>query len=586
MISVNRVVALLSVALLMMLCPGDSFAESPNPDHGSQHDGHFVDPNAVVDVDFVVNGMAWASAYTGESRMVQSPAAWSFPGENAEDLGYSVASAGDVNGDGFDDLIVGANYFSDRDGRAMVFHGSQIGLGDFPLWVEEPNHIGAEFGRSVARAGDVNNDGYSDVIIGGHLFSDGENDVGGAWVYLGSSVGLAPTPAWTQEGDQASARYGFSVASAGDVNGDGFDDVIVGSPDWKNLSDDIVGHVWVYHGSSSGLATMPSWDFAGSQAGGELGYSVATAGDVNGDGFSDVIVGQRGYDNPEIAEGRAVVFLGAPNGLEMAPAWDVESNIAHTFFGASVASAGDVNSDGFSDVIIGAPLFNSASGAAYVYLGSGSGLATTATWSVVGDQTIADLGLSVASAGDVDADGFDDVILGAPRYDNGESNEGRVYLYRGTAAGLELTPTWTEESNTSNVQFGRAVASAGDVNGDCGRDVAVGAPFSSPGGSAFVYHGTPTDTDGDGLCDRWELRGVDLDSDLTIDFDLPSLGADHEHKDLFIEIDAMRDRAPAPSAVNAVVASFASVPNNLIDNPDNQDGITMHVTVDDTEIPP
>jgi hypothetical protein len=285
----------------------------------------------------------------------------------------------------------------------------------------------------VATAGDVNGDGFSDVIVGAHAYSNGEDIEGRAFVYHGSAAGLATTPAWTAEGNQDFAYFGGSVATAGDVNGDGYSDVIVGAA--------TVGRAFVYHGSGAGLATTAAWTAESNQAFAGFGGSVATAGDVNGDGFSDVIVGAGGYDNGEANEGRAFVYHGSGAGLATTAAWTAEGNQDFADFGFSVATAGDVNGDGFSDVIVGARTYDNGEaneGRAFVYHGSAAGLATTSDWSAESDQADADFGW-VATAGDVNGDGFSDVIVGAPRYDNGETDEGRAFVYHGSATtGIEV----------------------------------------------------------------------------------------------------------------------------------------------------
>jgi hypothetical protein len=172
------------------------------------------------------------------------------------------------------------------------------------------------------------------------------------FVYHGSATGLSTTPSWTAESNQAGAQFGYSVSSAGDVNGDGFSDVIVGAPEFDSPEAN-EGRVFVYHGSATGLSTTPSWTAESNQAGARFGWSVSSAGDVNGDGFSDVIVGAPEFDSPELNEGRVFVYHGSATGLSTTPSWTAESNQAGARFGYSVSSAGDVNGDGFSDVIVG-----------------------------------------------------------------------------------------------------------------------------------------------------------------------------------------------------------------------------------------
>jgi hypothetical protein len=164
------------------------------------------------------------------------------------------------------------------------------------------------------------------------------------------------------ESNQVSARLGQSVASAGDVNGDGYADLGVGAP-----SNSSTGKVYVYHGSASGLIASANWSAVGEDIGNIFGFSVATAGDVNGDGFSDLAVGGPGYNGDT---GKAYVYHGSPSGLSLTPDWSAVGEANGNFFGESVASAGDVNGDGYSDLAVGAPQHNNATGKAYVYNGS------------------------------------------------------------------------------------------------------------------------------------------------------------------------------------------------------------------------
>ena len=503
-----------------------------------------------------------AYVYLGSASGLSPDAAWSVEGNNATaELGSSVASAGDVNGDGYSDVVIGAPYYDAdlmNEGRAFVYLGSASGLSATAAWTAEGNQFGASFGNSVASAGDVNGDGYSDIIVGAWVYNTTQTNAGRAYVYLGSASGLAATPAWTADGDQNEGRFGNSVASAGDVNGDGYSDVIVGAymydngetnegrayvylgsssgpastPAWigecnmngayfgncvasagdvngDGCADIIVGayryygvqsmegRAFVYFGSPSGLSPSPSWSMGIGQASAWFGFSVACAGDVNGDGYADVIVGASTYDGGETDEGGAFVYCGSASGPAWSPAWTAEGGQATAAFGVSVASAGDVNGDGYSDVVIGAPWYDNGQadeGRAFVHLGSATGLAATAAWTAEGDQAGAQFGTSVACAGDVNGDGYSDVIVGAPWYDNGQADEGRAFVYHGSASGLGYTAAWTAEQNQAGAFFGLCVASAGDVNGDGYADVVIGAPYHDNGetdeGCAFVYHGS------------------------------------------------------------------------------------------------
>ncbi|NOQ33152.1 MAG: hypothetical protein GQ567_02985 [Methanosarcinales archaeon] len=321
-------------------------------------------------------------------------------------------------------------------------------LAQSPAWTAEGNQDGARFGVSVASAGDVNGDGYSDVIVGAYRYDNGQNDEGRAYVYHGSATGLSTSFAWTAEGNQDGANFGASVASAGDVNGDGYSDVIVGARYYDN-GENMEGRAYVYHGSATGLSTSSAWTAESNQDYANFGYSVASAGDVNGDGYSDVIVGAWLYDNGETDEGRAYVYHGSAAGLSTSSAWTAESNQDYALFGCSVASAGDVNGDGYSDVIVGAHFFF---GRAYVYHGSATGLSTSSAWTAESKTTDGHCGWSVASAGDVNGDGYSDVIVGAIYHSHDPSDDGRVFVYHGNGgSGLSLIPAQRKSDNSAPI---------------------------------------------------------------------------------------------------------------------------------------
>lgn len=421
-------------------------------------------------------------------------------------MGYSVSTAGDVNGDGYSDIIVGTPYYDNDqtdEGRAFVYLGSSSGLAGTPAWTAESNQTDSQFASKVSTAGDVNGDGYSDIVIGAFFYSNGESQEGQVFVYLGSASGLGAngTPAnadWTAESNQDSARFGSAVSTAGDVNGDGYGDMIAGASAYDN-GESNEGAAFVWYGSASGLGANGTpanadWTVESNLAGGECGSSVATAGDINGDGYADVIVGVKGFTNDQNREGRAELYLGSASGLAASPVWTLEGNQAWAYFPDSASTAGDVNGDGYSDIILGA--VSHGMGKAYVYYGSPAGPGTSPGWTGEGNQANSFYGWVMTTAGDVNGDGYSDVIVGARTYDNGETDEGRVYAYYGSASGLSTSPDWTIESNQAFANLGWSVASAGDVNGDGYGDVIVGAIYydnpEPEEGQVSVYYGSAT----------------------------------------------------------------------------------------------
>ncbi len=386
--------------------------------------------------------------------------AWSATGERAgARFGAALAGVGDVNGDGFDDVVVGAPdhgrgprlalfgqppvVHTTAEGRIYVYLGSASGLHASPLFEQKGIEPQEHFGIAVARAGDVNGDGFDDFAVGA---SGTGADVGGIFVFEGSAIGPGFWPDWLVFGTQSDARFGTAVSGAGDVNGDGFDDLVVGASDFGGARG---GKAWIHHGSSTGLASTAAWTMNGSgnQTGVEndLGYAVAGIGDFDGDGFDDVLVGDPAYDclegghgQPTPRGGRITIHLGSGSGVQ-APIVHWSGFTTEVSLGSALSRAGDVDGDGLGDEVFGAEFaepYGSSSGIAGVRWLGGFEF-------VSGTQPGARLGFSVASAGDVDGDGFGDVILGEPFHDSAGADAGRVHVHRGSASGVSPSATWT-----------------------------------------------------------------------------------------------------------------------------------------------
>lgn len=440
--------------------------------------------------------------FTGGPDGPENTSLWQYEGNDVNArVGESVATAGDVDGDGFSDVIIGAPGM-DRgetdEGCALIIFGSDTSL-DSRVDFLESNQADSKFGSCVSTAGDINGDGYSDVIVGAKNFTNSLTEEGAAFVYTGSDTGINTAFTWSQYGGQEYAHFGQSVCMAGDVNRDGFTDVIVGAP-YMNAGIQDEGTAYVYHGSSTGLSNSPDWSKAGGSKSDFLGISVCTAGDVNGDSFADVIVGMSGYDNGQVSEGAANIYLGSATGLASTPDITLEPDHEHSYFGSSVYTAGDVNGDGYSDVITGAYFSSngeSMEGAAYLYTGSKNGIKKTPKWSAEGNQEGANYGLSVCTAGDVNGDGYSDIIVGAPNFDAVSDNEGRCFVYYGGPDATAKSPSWITKGTQTDAEFGFCVAGACDVNGDGCDDIMISAPFFDNGqsveGQVRIYHGAPNE---------------------------------------------------------------------------------------------
>ena len=425
---------------------------------------------------------------------------WTHESNQADaNLGEFVGTAGDVNGDGYADILLGAPYYdagNGDEGRLFLFYGSATGPSTTPDWTVT-GEGGANLGISAGTAGDVNNDGYDDVIIGATYsdsvwFGGSADDGGKAFVYLGSATGLGTTAVWSiAETVQGDADLGRAVGTAGDVNGDGYDDVIIGAPGYST-GINVPGRAYVYYGNASGINNATPWIYDYPWQWSSFARAVSTAGDVNGDGYDDVVIGTAWDD-------AAYAFYGSTTGLGSSPDWTASGNGAQ--LGHTVSSAGDVNGDGYDDVIIGDNLYSNGEteeGRALVYYGSTTGLSANPDWTYELNQANAELGFGVANAGDVNGDGYDDILVGTPRYDNGASDEGAAFLFFGSASSLSTTPDWTVESDTADALLGYYVGTAGDVNDDSYDDMLVGAPLLENGqsneGIVSLYYGAGSGT--------------------------------------------------------------------------------------------
>ncbi len=451
-----------------------------------------------------------------------APWTWSHrPSSPGDAVGSSVVrSLGDINGDGYEDVAIGWPRMDDGTavdaGRVLVFEGTATGLPDTPDQTLIGSQAGAWFGQALG-SGDVDGDGYDDLIVGAPHHTVSGVEKGKAFVYLGSSTGLSTTPDVTLTGGVADGQFGASVDIAGDVDGDGYDDVVVGRPFGSG------GAVQLFLGDASGPSTAADETWSGTDASGDgrFGLSVAGIGDVNDDGYDDIAVGEPWYDDGSATvtwsdpvnqlgvidngsdRGRIHLFHGSSSGPGTTADEILEGSAYRKHLGLVVSPAGDVDGDGFDDLVasrkrrwstqsgltMGIYWYNWVmEGQAVVYRGGTTSMTLDATLYESDQEYDEYLGhdgtsfaASVAGVGDLDGDGYDDIAVGAPLWDGGQTNEGRVFVYRGGADGVDADWSWAVESDevlgvegSSAPGMGSSVAGAADITGTSEPSLLVG----------------------------------------------------------------------------------------------------------------
>ena len=411
-------------------------------------------------------------------------------------LGSCVAGAGDVNGDGYSDVIAGAPYYSSviyMGGVAFMYYGSAAGLATYPNWMGEGTQTLRNYGREVASVGDVNGDGYSDIAVAENGKTNDDTTEGVVYVHYGSASGAVLDPSWMGEGNKKGAYFGSSVAGSGDVNGDGFDDLIVASHHYKHETDRY-GIAWFFTGSDTGLNDIPIIIDDVNR----MGEAAAFLGDVNGDGYDDIGISGTAYSNGEQYEGVALVYLGSMNGISKSYNWKYEPNIENARLGYDIASAGDVNGDGFDDLLVSSESMENDSsdkGVVFCFYGSSSGLPEQPDWKTANPLIGGGynrFGRATCCVGDINADGYSDILIGAPTCNSGEPIS-KVYLFCGSAEGLSDSAYWIGSVSQANCFLGGSMSPAGDVNGDGIHDFIVGADYYADGqekeGAVFCFYG-------------------------------------------------------------------------------------------------
>lgn len=349
----------------------------------------------------------------------------------------------------------------------------QSGGGFHPITDFDGPAPNARFGQTSAVVGDVNQDGYADIAIGSAKSDpNGLQNAGSVFVYSG----MDGTLLYQFDGAQAGDQLGWSVAGAGDVNNDTFDDILAGAYAASPGGVIFAGSVYVY----SGLDGSTLYQLDGAAARDVLGYAVDGAGDVNNDNFDDFIASAVAADPNAIVDAGTVYVY---SGFDGSVLTQYDGTQSEEYFGQAVSGAGDLNNDFSAEIIIGDPLADANglpdAGSAYVY----SGIDGTLMYQFDGAGQGDALGSAVSDAGDVNNDGFNDVVVGAPRDGNaGVPLAGRIYVFSGLDGSLLFRFIGEFEGGL----LGSSVAAAGDVNNDGRADVIAGAPNAKINSKAFA----------------------------------------------------------------------------------------------------
>jgi hypothetical protein len=347
------------------------------------------------------------------------------------------------------------------------------------LWGVDQNDY---TGLNLAVGADLVGDGLATVIISdSREDEDGRNDVGAAYLWRGAvSGGVSLESALRLTGTEVGGWFGHRSA-AGDWDGDGAADLAVGAPRTDN------GTVFLFFGpiTASRLDSEADQSVSGALAGDLLGWALSSAGDVDGDGAADLLLGAYGSDVAATTAGAAYLLRGPLSGVSLDDGERLLGGDSGARAGIGISGGGDIDGDGLDDILVGADRQAKEAGAVYVLRGPvTAGDLSDADWILYGAVAGDNLGEVVIAAGDLDGDGRDDLLLGAPA-------AATAYLVSWSAGGEELISTAASAQiiGAEDSELGMALSVVGDVDGDGTADVAVGAPGAGSGGEAWLLYG-------------------------------------------------------------------------------------------------
>jgi hypothetical protein len=395
----------------------------------------------------------------------------------------------DFNGDGWSDVFVGAR----TDGGATRAGSVRLYLGAASPTATPDRVIpgaadGDQFGQTVGLAGDVNADGFADVLVGAPMNDDRWTNAGQVYLFFGNPAADV-SPDWVFRGEAADDRLGGDCVAAGDVDADGYADPLITTGDRDGPAPD-VGAAYLFRGGPS-LSSIPQATITGAASADWLGRSCSASGDVNGDGYADVLAGVPGSDAPGVDVGRVILLLGSPL-LDLDVDLVIDGPVG-PYFGFGVAHLGDVDGDGFGDWVAADPQFATYRGVLFLFRG-GDTVDPVPDVRLEGEGPWNDYALSIAGC-DLDGNALTDMTVGARANSGGGPGAGRVYSYLASGDVLSATPAYVWTGSRAQENLGHAIACAGDVNGDGRSDLVLGAPAAitpTIPGRVYLHLGGPT----------------------------------------------------------------------------------------------